>query len=169
MLVHLALTHLFQARWSETIHDEWIRNVLEARPDVTREQLERTRSLMNKAVPDSVVTGYEKLVQTLSLPDPDDRHVLAAAIHTKAEIIVTFNVRDFPASVLSSYGIEACKPDAFVLRLLDAYPVETVAALRKQRAALKKPPQTVVQFLDIISKQGLPFTVAKLREYEPLL
>src|SRR3954468_23279831 len=80
-LMRLALTDLFQARWTEEIHDEWIRNVLATRPDVTKESLVRCRELMDQHVPDSLVTGYELLIPTLALPDPDDRHVLAAAIH----------------------------------------------------------------------------------------
>lgn len=80
LLMHLALTDLFRAKWTDQIHDEWIRSVLEQRPDLRREQLERTRQLMNAHVRDCLVTGYEDLIPALSLPDPDDRHVLAAAI-----------------------------------------------------------------------------------------
>ena len=87
-LMHLALTELFQARWSDAIHDEWIRNVLADRPNL-RSRLQRTRTLMDKAVPDSLVTGYEPLNEKLDLPDPDDRHVLAAAIRCGAQAIVT--------------------------------------------------------------------------------
>jgi hypothetical protein len=80
LLLHLTLTDLFRARWSDRIHEEWMRNVLKQRRDLTRAQLERTRDLMNSAVPDSLVNSYETLVDELDLPDADDRHVLAAAI-----------------------------------------------------------------------------------------
>src|SRR4051794_38652814 len=106
LLMQLALTDLFQARWTDAIHDEWTRSVLADRPDIKPESLARCRELMDRHVPDSLVTGYEPLIPTLILPDPDDRHVLAAAIHAKAELIVTFNLSDFPASVLSGYGIQ---------------------------------------------------------------
>lgn len=83
LLLRLALTDLFRARWTDRIHEEWIRSVLENRPDLKPEQLERTRQLMNQAVPDCLVTGYEGLIDQLELPDPDDRHILAAAIRPR--------------------------------------------------------------------------------------
>jgi len=79
-LMHLALTGVFRAKWSSDVHEEWIRNLLKNRPDLTREKLERTRQLMDKAAPDALVTGYQHLIPGLLLPDRDDRHVLAAAI-----------------------------------------------------------------------------------------
>src|SRR3954464_11109127 len=98
LLMQLAVADLFQARWTDEIHDEWIRNVLSDRPDIRPESQARCRELMNRHVPDCLVVGYETLIPTLVLPDPDDRHVLAAAIHAQAEVIVTFNLRDFPPS-----------------------------------------------------------------------
>ena len=94
-------------------------SVLADRPDLTRVQLERARDLMNVAVPDGLVEGYHSLIAGLTLPDPRDRHVLAAAIRAGAGAIVTFNLKDFPPEMLQSYGIEAQHPDAFVLDLLD--------------------------------------------------
>ena len=84
---------------------------------------------------DSLVTGYEALIESLSLPDPDDRHVLAAAIHSKAEIIVTFNLTDFPVSALASYGIEAEHPDVFISKLIDTAADRSFAATKLQRGA----------------------------------
>lgn len=118
-LMRLALTDLFRARWTEDIHAEWIRNVLEVRPDLKREQLERTRELMNANVRDCLVDGYQPLITALELPDPDDRHVLAAAIRANASVIVTFNLRDFPSELLAQYGIEAQHPDEFIVHLID--------------------------------------------------
>jgi hypothetical protein len=88
-LMHLALIGIFRAKWSADVHEEWIRNLLATRPDLTREKVERTRQLMEKAAPDALLTGYEHLIAGLRLPDPDDRHVLAAAIHCGASVIVT--------------------------------------------------------------------------------
>jgi predicted nucleic acid-binding protein len=96
LLMWLALSDLFRARWSNDIHEEWIRNLLEDRPDLTRERLERTRDKMNSNIRDCLVTGYEPLIDGLTLPDPNDRHVLAAAIRASADVIVTFNLKDFP-------------------------------------------------------------------------
>jgi predicted nucleic acid-binding protein len=111
LLMRLATTELFRAQWSGAIHDEWIRSVLEQRPEL-RAQLARTRQLMDAHVMDSLVTGYERLIETLDLPDPDDRHVLAAAIAGGADVLVTKNLKDFPADRLAPFGIEAQHPDS---------------------------------------------------------
>jgi hypothetical protein len=89
LVVELAQTKLFRARWSEHVHDEWIRNLLRNRPDLSAASLERTRRSMDASVLDCLVTGYAELIETLTLPDPDDRHVLAAAIIGRAAATVT--------------------------------------------------------------------------------
>ena len=106
-LMRLALTDLYRARWTDMIHDEWTRNVLKQRPDLKAEDLERTRSLMNAHVRDSLVTGFEHLIPAVELPDADDRHVVAAAIHGGASLIVTFNLKDFPSERLKPYNLAA--------------------------------------------------------------
>ena len=84
----------------DMIHDEWIRNLLKERPDISAANLEKTRELMNWHVPGSVVVGFEPLIKAIQLPDEDDRYVVAAVIRTRAEAIITFNLRDFPASAV---------------------------------------------------------------------
>ena len=106
LLVRLAGTGLFQARWTNAIHEEWIRNLLLNCADLTRERFERTRDLMNEHILDCLVTNYEDLIPTIQLPDEDDRHIVAA-IRGKANVIVTLNLKDFPKSFLSRYHIEA--------------------------------------------------------------
>jgi hypothetical protein len=96
-LIRLGLSGRFRARWSAQIHDEWKRNLLLNRPDLTAEQLNRTSALMDRAIPDALISGYEELIAGLTLPDIDDRHVLAATIRCNASVIVTFNEKDFPA------------------------------------------------------------------------
>lgn len=96
-LLHLSLTGLFAAKWTDRIHDEWTRNLLARRPELSADRIQRTCQRMNEAIPDSLVTNYEPLIEGLDLPDPDDRHVLAAAIQAGAQVIVTFNLKDFPA------------------------------------------------------------------------
>jgi len=162
-LMRLALTDLFRARWSEDIHDEWMRSVLEARPDLTREQLERTRDLMNQHVRDCIVEGYESLTPSLELPDPNDRHVLAAAIHANASVIVTFNLKDFPPEYVAQYGIEAQHPDEFITHLIDLNQARVCAAAEEQRSSLRHPPKTIEEYLDTLLRQGLPQTTALLR------
>src|SRR6516225_2434590 len=105
LFIRLAQAGLVRARWSETIHEKWIRNVIKDNPRLSAERLARTRTLMNEAVRDCLVTGYEELIASLSLPDPDDRHVLAAAIHAGSDVIVTCNLVDFPAEALARFAI----------------------------------------------------------------
>ncbi len=162
-LMRLALTDLFRARWSEDIHDEWMRKVLESRPDLKREQLERTRELMNQHVHDCLVEDYQNLTSSLELPDPDDRHVLAAAIRANASVIVTFNLKDFPPQHVAQYGIEAQHPDDFLTHLIDLNQARVCAAAEEQRKSLRNPPKSVDEFLDILIRQGLPQTVMLLK------
>jgi predicted nucleic acid-binding protein len=162
-LMHLALTGLFRAKWSNAVHEEWITNLLKNRQDITRQKLERTRYLMDKAAIDALVEGYEHLIPTLSLPDENDRHVLAAAIEGEAQVIVTMNLKDFPDEVLQRYEIEAQHPDEFILHLIDLAPDAVMDAAETHRQSLKNPPKSVEEFLASLEAQGLPQSVAALR------
>jgi predicted nucleic acid-binding protein len=163
LLMFLAVRDLFRARWSDVIHEEWMGSVLANRPDLKRAQLERTRDLMNTHARDSLVTGFEGMVDSLALPDPDDRHVLAAAIRAGAEVIVTFNLKDFPPESVAAHGIEAVHPDEFLSRLIDVAPDEFCDAAKLHRSNLKNPPKSVDEFLGTLEACGLPRTVARLR------
>jgi hypothetical protein len=169
LLMYLALTGLFRAKWTDAIHEEWMRNVQADYPDITREKAERIRDLMNAHVAGCLVTGYEELVPALTLPDPDDRHVLAAAIRAGADVIVTANLSDFPAEALRKYGIEAQHPDEFIGRLLDLAPHVVCAAAKRQRESLRKPPMTVDEYLQSLERQGLAQTVARLKQFAELI
>jgi len=169
LLLWLALSGLYRPRWTDTIHDEWMRSVLKERPDLAPDRLERTRDLMNQAVPDCLVTGYDGLIAGLTLPDPDDRHVLAAAIHGGAETIVTYNLADFPDSVLAPLGVHAQHPDEFIVHLLDVDAVAVCIAAKKQRQSLRSPPKTVDDYLATLAGLSLPQTVAGLTPYAALL
>ena len=165
LLMHLALTGLFRAKWSAGVHEEWISNLLKKRPDLTRDKLDRTRTLMDKHAVDALVTGYEDLIPGLHLPDPGDRHVLAAAIRGHADVIVTMNLRDFPSETIGSFGIEAQHPDEFILYLLDLAPDTVVAAAQNHRQSLTNPHKTVAEYLETLERQGLARTASALREH----
>jgi predicted nucleic acid-binding protein len=169
LFIRLAQTGLVRAKWTETIHDEWIRNVLEDNPQLSAERLTRTRNLMNEAVRDCLVTGHEDLFESLSLPDPDDRHVLAAAIRAGAEVIVTYNLKDFPAETLARFDIEAQHPDDFLVSLLDLAPELVCAAVKRQREGLRNPPKTAEELLATLENQRLTQAVARRREFTDLL
>jgi predicted nucleic acid-binding protein len=168
-LVRLAWTGAFRAKWTQQIHEKWIRNALQNNPRLTRERLETTASKMNAAIMDSLVSSYEPLMAGLELPDVNDRHVLAAAIKGQAEVIVTFNLKDFPASHLNPFGIWAQHPDEFISHLVDLSPEAVLLVARQQRASLKNPPRTVDEFLDTLLRQQLPRAVAFLKQRKELI
>jgi hypothetical protein len=164
-LVRLGGAGLVRVKWTDQIHAEWIGNLLQNRPELERERLERTRDLMTAHIFDSLVTGYESLIPGIELPDPNDRHVVAAAIRGRASVIATLNLKDFPAATLLPYGLEALHPDSFVERLLDL-DIETVCdSIRKQRADLSKPKVSAEVLLDTLRDHGLEQTVRRLRPY----
>lgn len=166
--MRLAITDLFKAQWTDRIHDEWIGALL--REDKhSRETLERTRELMDRHVRDAKVFGYESIIDGLTLPDPDDRHVLAAAIHCNADAIVTFNLKDFPPKALEPFGLEAIHPDDFIFYQIDLNPLVCCRAIRAQRVALNNPALDVDTFLSILQKLQLPQSVSRLKDYVDFL
>lgn len=167
--MRLALTDLYQAKWTKDIHHEWIRNLLKNRSDLTKEHLEITRAKMDLHVRDCLVFDYEELVGSLKLSDPDDRHVLATAIKANAQTIVTYNLSDFPTSIVSKYGIDAQHPDDFLRHLLDLSPSKVMRTVQETRLSLKRPPKNSEEYLAILEKQSLPQTVAYLRDYEYII
>lgn len=163
LLIRMAGIGTFRARWTERILDECVRSVIErgqAKPDA----MARTRTLMTRAVDDCLITGYEELIDGLELPDPDDRHVLAAAIRAGAQAIITFNLKDFPESTLAAYSIEPKHPDDFVLETIDLAPGAVTQVITEQVADLKSPPSSIGAVLDTLRAQGLVQSVARLRE-----
>lgn len=164
LLLRVATAGLVQAKWTDAILDECFRNIRENRKDLSDEKLARTRQLMNQAVRDCLVTGYEPLIAAIQLPDPKDRHVLAAAVRAGAQVIVTFNLKDFPNDALKAFGAEAKSPDDFLLNLIDLAPGMVASIITTQASMLKAPPQTRDQLLETLLSNGLVRSVAKLRE-----
>ena len=169
LFLQLAVTDLFKTKWSADIHREWIEALLRNEPRRDRLALERTRDLMDKATRDSLIAGYESLIPALSLPDPNDRHVLAAAIVGHCDVIVTQNLKDFPDAVLASFDIEAQHPDEFLSNHLNLAPGIFCSAVRKVRARLVHPPYTVEEYLETLTRQGLVATASELQSFAELL
>ena len=166
LLIWLAVTEAFDARWTEAIQDEWTRSLLCDQLDLDAKRIARTRQLMDAHIPDALVTGYEPLIAGLTLPDPNDRHVLAAAIHSGATIIVTKNLTDFPAAALAPHGIAAIHRDAFVRALFDTNPDAVVESARSLRADLKDPLRSPAEYIAALESQDMAATASALRTRE---
>lgn len=169
LMLSIAFEGVYHARWSDDIHDEWIRNLLKNRPDLNAEKLNSIRVQMDKSIDDCLIYGYQPIIDVLSLPDPDDRHVLAAAVIGHADAIVTFNKKDFPESELSKFGIEVLHPDDFLISQYDLNTTKLLKAVKSMRSRRKKPPQTAQEFIDILERQGLPQFCSALRDAEYLI
>jgi predicted nucleic acid-binding protein len=152
LVLSLAANGLFRPAWSELIHNEWMRNVITNHGGGAAIQAHaaQTRQRMDTIFPDALVDGFQVLMASLTLPDPKDHHVLAAAIHARAALIVTYNLRDFPSSELAKFGIEAWHPDEFVEFLLNAEPDAALDAIRELRARLRRPPRTQNEYIGML-------------------
>lgn len=165
LIVQLASARLFRARWTHRIEAEWSRNLLKNRPDITASRLATTKALMTRAVPDAFVEGYEAIVADLNLPDPDDRYVLAAAIHAQVHVIVTRNLRDFPVEMLRPYNIIVQHPDMFLAMLSAGAPREVLEGVRRCRSRLARPALSVEAYLATLARHGLAVTAAFLKQH----
>ncbi len=162
-LLSLAEKELYRPKWSNRIQEEWKSNLSRNRTDIPLGVLDRTITLMNQHFPDAQIEHFEEIESLLHLPDPNDNHVLAAAIKSRAEVIVTNNLKDFPAELLSQYDIEVTDPDTFILNIIDLDPELALEALVDQASRLKYPPQTVGDVLTTLEKNGLRKTVERFR------
>ena len=163
LLMWLAIEGVYVPKWSEMIHEEWVQNLLEARPDLLPERLDRTRNLMNTRNPDAMVTNFEHHIPNIILPDADDRHIVAAAITGNCDVIVTFNLKDFPNSALATYGLIAVHPDSFILQCFVGSPDSSLTALQQQHESLRSPPCTMADLLQKLTRCGLSKTVTYLQ------
>lgn len=161
-LLHLAAEGLYMPKWTDRVHEEWTRNLLINRPDLTIAQLDKTVAAMNGAFPDALVAFDETLLKSIQLPDPDDWHVVAGALSGTASIILTVNLRDFPRSQLGRYDLEALHPDVFILDLIELNPDEVTQAFYNQVANLRDPPMSPEAVLQTLLRNGLQKTVERL-------
>lgn len=163
ILLSLAAEGLFTAKWSDIIQDEWLRNLLKKRADLKKEQLNQTIKAMNQAFPDANVENFEELIPSIKLKDKDDRHVVACAIRCNADLIVTFNIKDFPMKELSKYDIEIQNPDELISNLIDINPKLACKAFNKMVKRLKNPKKTMDEVLTTLKNCGLHKSIEKLK------
>ncbi|MFA7606661.1 MAG: PIN domain-containing protein [Rhodocyclaceae bacterium] len=169
-LMSLAAAGLFAPKWSQRIETEWMRNLEAERPELSG-KLALRRDQMRRAAPDWEVaeSAIGALLPGITLPDPGDAHVLAAAIAGHADCIVTFNLKDFPEAALAPLGIEAIHPDRFIISQLDLAPFQAIAALGKMRQRRKSPPYSPEDFACAFERNGLPAVASRLREAAGLI
>ena len=159
LAIHGRRQGVLRVKWTGRIHREWMAAVLRQRPEL-RIALRRTRQLMDRHVRGCRVRGYQRWEQRLMLPDANDRHVLAAALACVADVIVTFNISDFPPAALNPFHVTAVEPDTFVYQLLESGIVESAAA--DHRASLTRPTLSASEYLDALVRSRLPGTAAAL-------
>lgn len=166
-LLRLAEAGFYRPLWSARILEEVHDAVLRVRRDLPADRIERRITAMNGAFEDAEVHGWESVAAGLDLPDPDDRHVLAAAIAGGAQAVVTFNTKDFPADSLSATDVEARHPDEFLLDQLDLLPSLALAVLRDQAADMAHPPSDLAGVLARLERCGVPNFVEAVRRLAP--
>jgi predicted nucleic acid-binding protein len=164
-LLRLAEAGTYRPLWSAGVLEELERNLL--RLELSQESITYRISQMQHAFPDAEIRGYESLIDSMTC-DEKDRHVLAAAVRANAEVLVTFNVDDFPAESTEPYDITLSHPDEFLLDQLDLYPGITLAVIRSQAAAYKSPEMTPGELLGRLAAAGVPrFAAEMLRHLQP--
>lgn len=169
LLIRLAMRDLVRVRWTDHILDECFHALRSNRPDLREDRLLRMRKLMCDAVPDCIITGHEPLIEAIELPDLGDRHVVAAAVKSDAQAIVTFNTKDFPQESIAPYHVEVIHPDDFFVNQIDLDPIATVHVIHELAEDLKAPSKTPADIVAGLEARGLAVTASRLREllFEP--
>jgi hypothetical protein len=164
LLLQLGVDKIVSLRWTEAVHLEWTQALIRARPDLV-DRVERTRGIVVAALPEAMVRGYEHRIDDLDLPDPNDRHVLAAALECDARVILTFNLRHFPKEAMPA-GVVTIHPDTFLSLLLAADSGFVLPAIRKVRQRMANPQMAPAAYLDTLLRAQLPLTVKALESFQ---
>jgi predicted nucleic acid-binding protein len=150
-LLRIALEGVFRSAWTEQILGDMLRTLQQRRTHLDAAALQRTVDLMRRHFLAAMVEGYEHRIADVQ-NNPGDRHVLAAAAEAGAHIVVTWNTRHFPSVTCAPYGIEVLTPDDFLCRLWQSDPESIAAAISKQAAALRNPPQSPHEVLETLQR-----------------
>ena len=153
LLFWFAHYDMYTPKWSRHIFDEW-KSVME-RKGVFPEESDKRVLKANLAFPDALVLNYESLIEHLSLPDENDRHVLAAAIKTNAHVIVSNNIKDFPKEILGKYGLKIKTPDDFLTDIIDLNGEKAIEAFKEMVMNKKDPDLDEYEVLDCLRRNGL--------------
>lgn len=156
LLIQLDIDGLLRLRWSKQILLEVEHSILRRRPDLSPTQLRRTFALMNKACPYALTESNTDLIGNNTLPDPNDNHILASAIQSDSKTILTFNLKDFPSTILRAYGIKAAHPDDWLIALHQSKSIEVKSSTEKCRARLLAPELSQKEYKAELKRAGLP-------------
>jgi len=170
LLLSLAEAEFFRVRWSALVLDETekaIEEILKGKGvEDAAHRASRARAGMEAAFEEAMVTDFDQFLGVCcNLPDPNDAHVLAAALKTQAAMIVTDNLKDFPEALLAPLNIEAKSADAFIADTIALDPGRAVAAIRRMRERFKRPEKTAELLLLDMEAMGLTETVDALRSH----
>jgi hypothetical protein len=168
LLLSLASDGLYHVKWTTEITQEWSRNLVADRPDIAS-KIDRLVELVNLSVQDCLVEGYEYIIPTIELPDLNDRHVVAAAVVGHADAIVTFNLKDFPAEIIDKFGVDVQHPDDFLMNQLQLRQFDALEVMRKVRGRYRSPQLSAKEFIELVSRNGLPQTAQYLQTHMGLI
>jgi hypothetical protein len=167
-LLSLASDGIYHVKWTTEITQEWSRNLVTDRPDIAS-KIDRLVELVNLSVQDCLVEGYEYIIPTIELPDLNDRHVVAAAVVGHADAIVTFNLKDFPAELIDKFGVDVQHPDDFLMNQLQLRQFDALEVMRKVRGRYRNPQLSAKEFIELVSRNGLPQTAQYLQTHMGLI
>lgn len=162
-ILRLGESEVVRPHWSVDVMEELQRNLATA---IGEERARNRRLAMETAFPAAMVSGYEAMVDSMA-NDPKDRHVLAAAVHSDCEVIVTFDAAGFAPDVLNGHGLVAVHPDDFLLDQLDLYPQVVRHSLLRQSAATARPHLTLLELIEHFERTTLSGFAAELRRRWP--
>lgn len=154
-LLSFADADLYEPVWSDRIMDEVRRHLPTIWSRATREGVDRYLSTLSRVFPNASVAGWKPLENAVELPDPDDRHVVAAAVKAHADVIVTSNLKDFPAKRLERFGLRAMSPDDFLTLLFDDDPDEAMKSMQSLVDSKRHPPCTMEEEIEHLRMLGL--------------
>lgn len=168
-MLWFASERLLRPVWSAGVLEEWRRSLKRRHTDLDDTKVDQLQQLMLEHFPDAMVEGYEPFIEALELPDPDDRHVLAAAIVGKCHGIITANTKHFPDNAVRPHQLEIVHPDDFIVNIIDIDETKALTACRNHRAAMTKSAPTQDEYLDRFRTCGLVQAHARLALQRELL
>lgn len=121
---------LFRPSWSPRVLDEWRLAALRDGGMDAQRAADAEIAAMRAAFPEAEVVPDAEVERRVHLPDQADAHVVAAAVAGHARLILTLNLRDFPARRLVPFGLEVRHPDGFFWELLSRAPEAMSAVIR---------------------------------------